>query len=421
MKKKLLMILMAIYLIASMGTSENVIASPGSRSSGWWNTDWHYRIKVKVYSGSFAREDEPVELPIDFESFFYRWGISATLDTNSLRVIDQSGSPTEVLSQFESSSEEIIWLTGFMEAGSSKTYCVYFDILENGSKPPPSYYNRMANGGILVLPTDNYISVIYKIGGAEYETARIDESNGKLSYLRPPFGSPLIEDASFCFGSQVEGGTFRGGVVSISGGPVRYKIEYHYEPGTPHASVDFSDYCYSFYYVSNGHEVRTKLNNSWATSRSFIPRNECSEWPEAIGIQEENVGRLHTAFLATDFDTATLYDIPTSWSSMDGDPNASSGLSDNFWGAFGECGGVGIIPVFPEYENWFVDGSRDRNGWNWSAIEKTFVDFIDSGTYNRDFWIYGYDEKTWDSAKDFGNRVEEPVTVEASFQPITSI
>ena len=412
MKKKFLGLMLAIFSVISIAHTQAV--SPSS-SSEWWNQDWHYRIKVEVYGGSFAREDEPVEILVDFESLFYKWGISGTLDTKSIRVIDQSDSPREVLSQFELSSGEIIWLTGFLEAGCSKTYYVYFDILENSPKSPPSYYSSMETGGILVLPAGNHISVIYKIGGAEYETARIDESNGRISYLRPPFGSPLIEDTASRFGPLMEGGMYRGSAVSITGGPVRYKIEFHYEPGNSDASDVLSDCCYTFYYVPNGHEVKTKLNITWTAFRSLFPQILGEKWPVAFEIEEENATCFHTAFMATDIDSATLYDIPSAWGPIDGDAVVSPGLSDNFWGVYGESGGVGIIPVIPDYDHWCVDGYRDRNGWNWSTSEISLLDFMGIETYEWSFWINGYDHKDWNPAKDFGNRVEEPVAVEADF------
>jgi hypothetical protein len=172
MIKKFFAVMLALLSVVCFAQTRTVSASP---SSEWWNQDWHYRIKVDVCSENFERKDEPVELIIDFESLFFLWGIPGSLDTNSVRVIDQSESPTEVLSQFEPSSGEIIWLTGSMEAWSSKTYYVYFDSLENNPKSPPSYYNKMEDVGILVLPTGDHISVICKIGDTEYETAKIDE------------------------------------------------------------------------------------------------------------------------------------------------------------------------------------------------------------------------------------------------------
>ncbi len=113
MIKKFFVVMLALLSIVSFAQTRTVSASP---SSEWWNQDWHYRIKVDVCSGNFERKDEPVELIIDFESLFFLWGIPGSLDTNSVRVIDQSESPREVLSQFEPSSGEIIWLTGSMEA-----------------------------------------------------------------------------------------------------------------------------------------------------------------------------------------------------------------------------------------------------------------------------------------------------------------
>ena len=412
MKKRLWLIPLTIFLILSMVDSKDAKALSGPQSSAWWKPDWHYRIKVEVHNGRFDRDDEPVELTVNFESFFSQAGLSGTLDTNSLRVIDQAKTPREVLSQFEPTSGEIIWLTGSMDADTSKTYYVYFDSLENGPKSSPCYYNTMENGGILVLPVGGYISVIYKIEGSEYETARIDEATGEMGYLKPPFGSPLVDGEGSFLGFKKKEGMFEGGVVSITGGPLRYNIKFHFEPKAPESAVVFSDYCYTFYYVSNGREVRTRFGNRWAASQGFIPQHHEAEWPGAFGMQGENPGRLETAFLATSIDTATLYDIPTTWGSLDGDTPASPGLSDNFWGVYGEDGSIGIIPISPDYSHLYVDGYRSNNSWNWSTLHKSQVDYIERGAYGWDFWIYAYNQKGWDLAKDFGNRAEEPITIE---------
>ena len=136
--KRLWLIPLAIFLIIPMVGSKEAGALSGLQSSAWWRADWHYRIKVEVQSGRFERNDEPVELTVNFESLLSQSGISGTLDTNSLRVIDQDKTPREVLSQFEPASGELIWLTGRMGAETSRTFYIYFDILENGPKPPPA-------------------------------------------------------------------------------------------------------------------------------------------------------------------------------------------------------------------------------------------------------------------------------------------
>lgn len=383
--------MLAIFSVVSFAPTRTVSAS---LSSEWWNQDWHYRIKVDVCSGNFERKSEPVELIIDFESLFFLWGIPGSLDINSVRVVDHSESPTEVLSQYEPFSGEVIWLTGSMEAWSSKTYYVYFDTLENSPKLPPSYYNKMEDGGILVLPAGDHISVISKIGDTEYETAKIDERTGGICYFKPPFSRSLIDDEASPFGFPVNGEIYSGGTGSITGGPVRYNIEFHYEPENPGGSDILSDYCYTFYYAPDGDEVKSELNITWTGFQSFSSQIPGEKWPAA----------LHTAFLATDRDTAAIYDIPGTWDPIDGHLIDSPSLSDNFWGAFGENGGIGIIPVNP-----------DSSDWNVSAAHKSLDDFADGGTYSWSCWIYGYDQTDWRPAKDFGNRVAEPVAVEATF------
>ena len=413
MKKRLLLIPLTIFLIISMVDSQDARALSGPQSSAWWKPDWHYRIKVEVHSGRLERNDEPVELTVNFESLFSQSGISGTFDTNSLRVIDQDKTPSEVLSQFEPTSGEIIWLTGRMDAETSKRYYVYFDILENGPKPPPRYYDTMKNGGILAVPLGGHISVVYKIGGQDYETARIDEATGEIGYLKPPFGSSLIDGQGSFLGFKKKAGMFEGGVVSITGGPLRYYIKFHYEPRAFQSAIDYSDYCYTFYYVSNGQEVRIKFDNKWTASHSFFSQDHGAEWPGAFGLLGENPGRLETAFLATAVDAVTLYDIPTTWGPLDGDTTASSDLADNFWGVYGEDGGIGIIPISPDFCRLSVDGYRSDDSWNWSVLHKSPVDCIERGTYGWAFWVYGYIQKGWELAKDFGNRAEDPITIEA--------
>ncbi len=64
MKKKLLVMVMTAVLVVLMFSLRNIQALSGSQSSDWWDTDWHYRIEVRVYSGHHARDDDPVELTV---------------------------------------------------------------------------------------------------------------------------------------------------------------------------------------------------------------------------------------------------------------------------------------------------------------------------------------------------------------------
>ncbi len=430
MKKKLSLMMIAAFLLVSLFRLQNIQALSDSESSDWWDTDWHYRIKVKVYSGHLARDDEPVELTIDFAMLLSSRGISGNLDPNSIRIIDQSEAPREVLSQFDPISSEVIWLTGRMEADTVKTYFVYFDVLENGSKSPPGYYKTMEDGGILVLPQGSHVSVIYKIMGLEYEVARIDERNARICYLKPPYGNPLLDGEVSYLGFTTKDRVFSedssekprvngSADVLITGGPVRYQIKFHKEPETFDDPVAFQAYGYTFYYVSNGHEARTRLNKTWVVSPGFTLPHPSRDWPEVFGIRAKNRSCFNTAFLATSVNAVSLFNVQNILGSMDGDEYISHDLLDNFWGASGKHGSISIIHLSPDYTHWNVVGYRNSHDWSWAAIQKSEVDYVEEGSYFWDFWIYGYDQTGWSSANDFGERIEEPILVEKSFNPIS--
>ena len=413
--KKLWSISGALFLILSSVASPEAGSPSDAQSSGWWKPDWHYRIKVEVHSGRYERDDEPVELTVDLATLLSQTGISGTLDADSVRVIHQDKSPREVLSQFEPVSGEIIWLTGKMAAGTSKTFYVYFDTRENGPKSPTRYYSTMENGGILVLPVGGHISVIHKMEGREYETVRIDESSGEIDFLKPPLGSLLVDGRGSFLGFKKPAGKVDGRAVSISGGPLRYSVDFHLEPGAEESAVSYSNYRYTFYYASNGQGVRARFSQRWAASQAFIPQRTGAEWPLAFGMRAGIGAGLATAFLATADDTATAYNILATWGPLDGDGAASPVLADNFWGVYGEAGGIGLIPISPAYHQLCVDGHRSNDGWDWSAVSHSQVHRVEKGTYGSDLWIYGYDQNGWERARDFGNRTEEPLTIEADF------
>jgi len=296
------------FQFATTGSSESI--------HDWWDINWHYRIQINVESWDFARDDEPIELKIDFSSLFLTWGISSVFDINSIRVIDQSETLSEVLSQFNPSTGEIVWLTGEMGAGTRKTYYVYFDHLENGPKELPHYYDSFEDGGILVLNSEDYVSVFYKIGGVEYETSRISTENGEVCFLKPPLGYSFLEGETTRLGfipPDVEPGQR---IISITGGPVRYMINFQ-KPAAP--SFEFfssNDYGYEFYYVSNGYEVRTKFH------------------------------------------------MPSSWDPFPSGANALGILPDNFYQIYGLSGMLSIFPFDHEFiDDASVDGKNQRVFW----------------------------------------------------------
>jgi hypothetical protein len=245
------------FQFATIGSGESL--------HDWWDTNWHYRIQANVNSGDFARDDESIELKIDFSSLFSSWGIPGVFDPHSIRVVDQTQTISEVLSQFNPSTGEIVWLTGEMGAGTQKTYYVYFDHLENGPKELPHYYDSFEDGGILVLNFEDYVSVFYKIGGIEYETSRIGTENGEICFLKPPLGYSFLEGKTTRLGFLPPDEKSDQRIISITGGPVRYIINFQKAAVPRNGFFSSNNYGYEFYYVSNGYEVRTKFHipGSW--------------------------------------------------------------------------------------------------------------------------------------------------------------
>lgn len=387
LKENILLMLFFCFLLLPAVDFQFAKTGFGASLQEWWDTDWHHRIQIIVDSGNFARDDEPIELEIDFASLFSFWGISGILDTNSIRVIDQSEAPSEVLSQFDPSTGEIVWLTGEMSAGTRKTYYVYFDILKNGPKLFPYYYDSFEDGGVLVLNSDDYISVIYKIGGAEYETARVNTENGEICFMKPPFGDSLFEGEASGLQFLMHGEEpTRQSIVSIAGGPVRYKIEFQNEAATQMGSIESDDYCYEFFYVSNGHEVRTKLKNMRNVSQSSFPEK-----------------------------ATALFQMPNTWSLFPMDPNVPEALSNNLFGAYGQIGTISIVPVSPKFEDLDVYVSGNRFGWNWSVEYEFPDDVIGNGMYQWIFWIHGCDLEGLSKANIFGKSAETPPEIEVNF------
>ncbi|UCE40768.1 MAG: DUF2341 domain-containing protein [Candidatus Aminicenantes bacterium] len=275
-----------------------------------------------------------------------------------------------------------------MSAGTRKTYYVYFDILENGPKLFPSYYDSFEDGGVLVLNSDDYVSVIYKISGVEYETARVNTENGELCFMKPPFGDSLFEGEVSGLRFQMHGKEAASqNIVSITGGPVRYNVEFQNETATQAGSIESDNYCLEFFYVSNGHEVKARLKNMWTfSSQDFFPKN-----------------------------VTALFHMPNMWSPFPIVSNIPGALSNNQFGAYGQIGMISIVPVSPKFEDLDVYTSVNRFGWDWS-VEYEFRDGMIGNEANQwVFWIHCCDLEGLSSASNLGKSAEMPPEVEVNF------
>jgi hypothetical protein len=109
----------------------------------WWNSSWDYRVQVNVSSGDYARENDPVEVMIDYQTMLHSLG-GGVLDNTSIRVVEynEDGSvDTEKDGQYDNGSTgKTIWiLDGSTSADTERIYYVYFDDNSGGEKGSAGY------------------------------------------------------------------------------------------------------------------------------------------------------------------------------------------------------------------------------------------------------------------------------------------
>ena len=132
----------------SNGATLTVNAAPPG-PAGWWNTAWRFRVPVQVNSGSFARVNKPVEVPVNFTSILSTLGQTGGLVDGSIRVIEVTSVgaiiDSTLLHQFDRASDYdantnaagtlTFLMSGNTLSGTTRTYHIYFDT--QGSFPTP--------------------------------------------------------------------------------------------------------------------------------------------------------------------------------------------------------------------------------------------------------------------------------------------
>ncbi len=120
-------------------------------SPAWWDPDgvstgydWHYRVAVHIPSGSVG---DSVRVAVDFGSLLSSLGVSGDFDENSVRVINTANAPVSA-QKFDDTSYQGTPddpdngkgdVEFVLEDPAPVTYYIYFDIVENGPKPAPSF------------------------------------------------------------------------------------------------------------------------------------------------------------------------------------------------------------------------------------------------------------------------------------------
>ncbi len=142
---KTIRVLIALLLSACLASPAVAdLASPA-----WWDQnapatapDWHYRVPVSIPAGAAVRST--IRLDVDFNALLAQMGVSGTFDPASPRVVRPNGN-LAATQQFT----DRVYSGGTDAAGNGRgeirfflqdtgpaTYYLYFDITENGTKPP---------------------------------------------------------------------------------------------------------------------------------------------------------------------------------------------------------------------------------------------------------------------------------------------
>lgn len=117
----------------------------------WFNTTWHYRIRIDIYSPT-NRTNWPVEIKINFTDLLP----SGTFDENSLRLFEYSSDGRllyEVPVQFDKDDNYnaaynaigtiVFILNGTTLQGQNRTFYLYYDSIENGQKESKTYETNL--------------------------------------------------------------------------------------------------------------------------------------------------------------------------------------------------------------------------------------------------------------------------------------
>ena len=129
-----------------------IFASTALAGGPWWNSSWHYRVRITADAAGYARYNKMAESPVNFTQLLTAMGKSGTLDENSLRVIETNAAGTvlndAVPFQFDkdtdynaatkASGTVVVFMTGTTASSAARYYDVYFDVT-GGSFTPPTF------------------------------------------------------------------------------------------------------------------------------------------------------------------------------------------------------------------------------------------------------------------------------------------
>lgn len=183
----------------------------------WWNTTWHYRVRIDVYSPA-ERMNWPVEIKINFTDLLP----SGTFDENSLRLFEYSSDGRllyEIPVQFDKDENYnpssnaigtlVFILNGTTWQNQNRTFYLYYDSIENGPKESRSYETNLTyyvddSGRIINVNTTEfafYIDTFRENYSGIYQVVRrfdgiyvvsVDETQKPVEYVELWNGTNIL-------------------------------------------------------------------------------------------------------------------------------------------------------------------------------------------------------------------------------------
>ncbi|MCK4496701.1 MAG: hypothetical protein KAU24_00790, partial [Candidatus Aenigmarchaeota archaeon] len=239
MKRKAILVALFVALVVVLGNQYTTSLEVGDE---WFNSTWHYRIKIDVNTSDYDRMNWPVEYEVNFTQLFEQMNTTGTFDNQSVRVFeynDAGGIMWEMPSQFDEAEDYnastnaagtlVFILNGTTNANTLRQFYVYFDRTEAGTKEDEAY-----DTGMKVTGTDGDYTINNTQLNFRIDTERGENTSGlwnvtyndqDLTNLFNPSGASdktreftIITDGTYNYTYDLRGN------ATIIEGPVRVTI-----------------------------------------------------------------------------------------------------------------------------------------------------------------------------------------------------
>jgi len=238
-----IILIFSIYLIGSRISGMFIGFGPPTGEFEWWNTSWHYRIRIEANATQYNRTDWPIERLINFTDMLP----SGTFDENSTRVFEYNSTGSilyEVPSQFDkddnynSASNALGTLVFLMndttQSNEKRIFYVYYDTIENGAKQNPSYTTNLIFN--CTTPACDEFSVNTSALSFWVDTSRGENTSGiyrvrgissgeEIWWPVPGSGDKTIEYMQYSNETYNFSFNFSNNVTLKYSGPVRFVVE----------------------------------------------------------------------------------------------------------------------------------------------------------------------------------------------------